>query len=64
MKVLAEVCECAGCVCLTGQDSHFEKKFSGILVTSVVARVVVWRQYSGVRPYLHELHYPALSATC
>jgi len=25
MKVLAEVCGCAGCVCLTGQDSHFEQ---------------------------------------
>ena len=25
MKVLAEVCRCAGCVCLTGQDSHFEQ---------------------------------------
>ena len=45
MKVLAEVCGCAGCVFLTGQDSHFEQNS----LTSVVAGVVVWRQYGGVR---------------
>jgi len=65
MKVLAEVCRCAGCVCLTGQDSHFEQKFSGVLVTSYNCRSVIYTgQFRNFRNIFNVITDKLFTCTC